>query len=298
MGCQMLVATENESPQAEQRLNEVPSWFADWEQTLSRFRADSELNQLNARAGTAVSVSPIMWDVLQAAKFAWKESDGLVTPAVLPMLESAGYVESFESIAEGTHAGKLVAGMSAASFDATIFDEPERTILVPVGVKLDLGGVAKGWASHQAMNDLRDLGPVLMDSGGDIAISAPLSGGQPWAIGVNDPFNRGEQIETIFVSEGGVATSGRDHRRWQQGAEWRHHIIDPRSGIPADTDLISVTVIAETVMKAEMAAKRVLILGSEAGMEWLDHLENAAGLAILENGELLGSHRIENYLRN
>lgn len=298
MGCQMLVAAENESFYAERRLSEVPSLFADWEQTLSRFRPDSELNRLNDQAGKWVSVSPVIWEVMHIARDAWEQSEGLITPAVLPALESVGYSQSFELISSGTSDDVAFREKTVQTFQEIKFDEGERCIFLPSGMRLDLGGVAKGWAAHKAMAHLRDLGPVLMDSGGDIAISASLKGGEPWAIGVNDPFNRGEHIESVFVYEGGVATSGQDHRRWQQGAEWRHHIIDPRTGLPAETDLLSVTVIAENVMKAEMAAKTVLILGSEDGMDWLDHLDNASGLAIMENRELLGSHSIEKYLRN
>lgn len=296
MGCQMLVAIENESHQAE-RLNEVPGWFENWEQTLSRFRADSELNLLNQQAGSVVHMSSELWDVMQAAMEAWHDSDGLVTPAVLPALEHAGYVRTFEQLDEVLPSDESVLPVRE-SIQEILLDANDHTILLPQGMKLDFGGVAKGWAAHQAMQRMSDLGPVLVDAGGDIAISDSLGDGTPWPIGVNDPFNRGAQIERLYVHQGGVATSGRDHRRWQQSGEWRHHIIDPRAGLPAVTDLLSVTVIAETVMAAEMAAKVVLILGSEAGLDWLDGREGMAGLAVLGNGELLGSHGIEEYMRN
>jgi thiamine biosynthesis lipoprotein len=148
------------------------------------------------------------------------------------------------------------------------------------------------------MNMLSELGSVLVDAGGDIAVNRARSGHIPWVIGVNDPFNRGAYLEKIYLGEGGVATSGRDHRQWKQGGKLRHHIIDPRTGKPADTDLLSVTVVAPNVMEAEVAAKTVLILGSQSGLDWLDRHEGVAGLAVLENGELLGSHGIEMYLRN
>jgi len=298
MGCQMLVATENESLYAEKRLNQVPSLFANWEQTLSRFRPDSELNQLNDQPGKLINVSQVLWDVMQTAKLAWQKSDGLINPAVLPMLETAGYTETFESIAGGVGASPITTQQYISSFKRIDFNENTHALRIPPGMRLDLGGVAKGWAAHQTMLQLRDLGPVLVDSGGDIAISAPLANGEAWEVGVNNPFDRGHNFEKLFIQEGGIATSGRDHRRWQQGADQRHHVIDPRTGRPAETDLLSVTVIAEDVMNAEMAAKKMLILGSEKGLAWLDDLENASGLAVLENGEFLGSHRIERYLRN
>lgn len=305
MGCQMLVATENESRQAEQRLNEVPGWFANWEQTLSRFRPDSELNQLNQRAGYPVQVSSVMWEVMQVAMHACRESESLVTPSVLPALERSGYVRGFlqavnlaHQLAEVRAGEEIETDFDRQSFDKIELEESTRSVYLPKEMRVDFGGVAKGWAAHQAMQRLSDLGPVLVDAGGDIAISSSFGGDSPWAIGVNDPFNRGAHIEKLYVRQGGVATSGREHRRWQQGGEWRHHIIDPRTGQPAETDLLSVSVIANNVMEAEMAAKVALILGSEAGLAWLDRRDGATGLAVLENGELLGSHGIEKYLRN
>jgi thiamine biosynthesis lipoprotein len=297
MGCQMLVATENESQQAELRLNEVPSWFANWEQIMSRFRPDSELTWLNQQTGSAVHVSPVLWEVMQAAMNAWRDSNGLVSPAILPALEHAGYVKTFRELGDPIPMEEQDRQIREPMADI-VLNGNDQAVRLPQGMKLDFGGIAKGWAAHQAMQRMSDLGQVLVDAGGDIAISDSLGDGTPWPIGVNDPFNRGAQIERLYVHQGGVATSGRDHRRWQQGGEWRHHIIDPRTGLPAVTDLLSVTVIAETVMAAETAAKVVLILGSEAGLDWLDQREGMAGLAILENGELLGSNGIEDYMRN
>lgn len=261
MGCQMLVATENKSPKAKRRLNEVPRWFADWEQTLSRFRPDSELNKINQQAGSPVRVGPVIWEVMCAAMIAWRQSDGLVTPTVLPALERLGYVTSFQQIRGSVAIDELDSEPTCWTPSDIGFDETNREIRLPEDMRIDLGGVAKGWAAHRALQQLEDLGPVLVDAGGDIALSNSLSEGKPWVIGVNDPFNRGAHIEKLYVRKGGIATSGRDHRRWQQGGGWRHHLIDPRNGLPADTDLLSVTVVAETVTEAEMAAKSCTDLG-------------------------------------
>jgi thiamine biosynthesis lipoprotein len=297
MGCEMLVALDNEDQSAAKRLEDVPHWFEDWEQTLSRFRSDSELSSLNRHAGSYIQVSPIMIEVLKLAKQACLKSSGLVTPMVLRAMETAGYDKDFQLLEEQSFPSNKNP-VNIPDANGIEIDEETQIVRIPNGAQLDFGGVAKGWAAHKAMNMLSELGPVLVDAGGDIAINSVRSGNFPWVIGVNDPFNRGAYIERIYLGEGGVATSGRDHRQWRQGGELRHHIIDPRTGRPAETDLLSVTVVAQDVLEAEMAAKTVLILGSRSGMDWLDCQEGVAGLAVLENGELLGSHGIERYLRN
>jgi FAD:protein FMN transferase len=135
-----------------------------------------------------------------------------------------------------------------------------------------------------------------VDAGGDIAISGPQHDGSPWAIGVADPLNPGEDLALLMLGKSGVATSGRDYRRWQKDGRWQHHIIDPRSGLPAETDVLSATVIAPNVMEAETAAKMVLILGSQAGLDWLENQPQMAGILVLEDGCRLDSRGVRAYL--
>jgi thiamine biosynthesis lipoprotein len=103
-------------------------------------------------------------------------------------------------------------------------------------------------------------------------------------------------IELLDLQAGGVATSGRDYRRWQQNGAWQHHLIDPRSGVPADTDVLAATIIAPSAGEAEIAAKVVLLLGSAAGLDWLDARPTLAGLLVLESGEVLYSRRLPDFL--
>jgi thiamine biosynthesis lipoprotein len=161
---------------------------------------------------------------------------------------------------------------------------------------LDFGGVAKGWAAHQAMKRLQVEGPALIDSAGDIAISGPRADGGPWQIGVASPFQKGEEIETLFLNQCGVATSGKDRRRWTRDGVFQHHIIDPLTNQPAETDLLTVTVVAPDVMQAEAAAKAAFILGSRRGMEWIEAHPAFAALFILDNGEMLYSEKMEIFL--
>ena len=175
-------------------------------------------------------------------------------------------------------------------------DPQTRTVTLPAGMRLDFGGVAKGWAAHQAMQRLKAYGPALVDAGGDIAISGRQQNGEPWVIGIEDPFAHGEEYDVLLLGRCGVATSGTDFRRWQQNGVWRHHIIDPRTGLPAETDLVSVSVVAPTVMQAEAATKVILISGSRDGMAWLERQPELGGILVLENGVRLYSQKIKPYL--
>jgi FAD:protein FMN transferase len=296
MGSRMQALLDSTSHAADDALQSLPVWFEEWEQALSRFRPGNELDRLNHSDGRPISVSQTLWDVFLAARTAEQFTGGLVTPTVLDALVWAGYEHSFESLpALQTGPSFASLGMPGSS-GILVWDVPTRSLVIPASVHLDLGGIAKGWAADQAVRRLSHLGPVLVDAGGDIAIRAPLRDGQAWPVGIDDPFNSGAHFETLKLESGGVATSGKDYHRWLKDGTWQHHIIDPRTGLPADTDILAATVVAPTIMEAEAAAKAVLILGSHAGLDWLEADSGLAAILVLEDGSRIYSRNMEDYL--
>lgn len=298
MGCHMLAVVDADGPSVEARLAAVPGWFAEWEQALSRFRPDSELARLNA-AGRPIRVSATLWQVLQQALDAARQSDGLVRPTLLGALEAAGYDRSFDALGQpgAAQSARLATGGQAPSdWRAIKLDTRARTVGLPAGVRIDLGGVAKGWAAAQAAGRLRTAGPALVDAGGDIAVSGPLADGAPWPIAIANPHAPDDSLGTLLLGHGAVATSGRDYRRWRQGDREQHHIIDPRTGQPAITDVLSATVVAPNCVAAETAAKVACILGGAAGLAWIDARPALAALLVLGDGRVLRSRRMPQYL--
>jgi thiamine biosynthesis lipoprotein len=294
MGCQMLAAVDSDDAPAVAQLAKVPRWFEAWEQQLSRFRAGSDLSCLNQAAGRPVVVPPALWEVLGVALDAARRSEGLVQPTILAALEAAGYDRSFDQLAPA------IAGTPppahAADWRALKLDRRTRTVTLPAGVRLDLGGEAKGWAADQAARRLAEAGPALVDAGGDIGVSGPMADGSPWPIAITNPFAPEASLGLVLLARGAVATSGRDYRRWTRGGVELHHIIDPRSGQPAQTDILSATIVAPDGPMAEMTAKMTLILGSQAGLAWLEARPTVAGLLVLEDGRILRSRRMDIYL--
>ena len=305
MGCQMLALVEPRDSDASEALAEVPNWFATWEQHLSRFRDDSELSQLNRSQGQLTPVSPVLWDVVDAAFHAAVETNGLVSPTLLDAMEATGYDRSFDLIRDARtgsveRASAVLAPATPAprvlSWWAITRDPRTHALQLPHGLRLDLGGIAKGWAADHAAEQLSSAGPALVNAGGDIAVSGPLAEGKPWPIGVVDPTAPDQDLEILLLQHGGVATSGRDYRRWQYAGRWQHHILDPRTGRPATTNVLSATVVAPSACDAEAAAKVALILGSRDGLAWLDARPALAGLLVLEDGRVLHSRRLQAYV--
>jgi thiamine biosynthesis lipoprotein len=293
MGCQMLAIIDSQRPSQQARLDTVPAWFEAWEQRLSRFRPDSELSQVNRNRGTQ-AISSVLAEVLRIAQRAQRLSDGLVSPFMLDALEEAGYDRDFSDLAE--YSDSVAQIPNPEDSPGLVLDFHRRRIHLPPNHRLDLGGIAKGWAADRAARRLGKLAPALIDAGGDVAVSEPQADGSPWPVGVADPLNQDRLLDTVMLVRGGVATSGRDYRRWRRNGVWQHHIIDPRTNRPAQTDVLSATVVAPSASQAEVVAKTVLILGSLDGLKWLDAHPVYAGLVVLEDGTPLHSRRWLNHI--
>ncbi len=292
MGCQMMAVVEASGLGVERALAEVPSWFAAWERTLSRFLMESELNVLNAHAGEWVTVSETLWQVLCAALDAARWTNGLFNPTILNALRQAGYNQSFEHILA---AGLYVASEGAVRADHTggedwsaiKLDAQQRAVYLPASLQLDLGGIAKGWCADQAARRLSAYGPALVDAGGDIAVAAGPQTSEAFSIGLAAPGEEEKLLGIFLLSQGGVATSGRDYRHWRTAAGHRHHIIDPRTGQPAETDLLTATVIAPSAMQADVAATVAMILGSRAGLDWIAAQPQLSALVVCQDGAIM-----------
>lgn len=217
------------------------------EQIMSRFRPDSELSRLNA-SGT-LGASTELAEVVELALAAREQTAGRFDPTVHDALVQAGYDRTFAELdPDGPAAPECQA---ACGGSVTVANG--RIKLAP-GVKLDLGGIGKGYAAERVADLLGAAGPCLVDAGGDIA----LRGGVTWHVGVETA----EGLMTLAVERGGVATSGSDRRRWIRGGEERHHLIDPSSGRCAQSDLLRVTVFADDAVEAEILAKSLFLAGS------------------------------------
>lgn len=254
-------------------LEATAQWIGALHRRLTRFEPDSELSRFNARAGRWIEVSPELQALLELGLRAFDDSEGLVNIAVLPALVAAGYSHSFEEVATGvpirssrrghvlchppddrSH-NALRAGPLPALDDVLTVRCAEAR-LAP-GAAVDLGGLAKGWIADRAAER---LGPnSLASCGGDLFARGGGETGDGWPVGFGD--------RTVLLRDLGAATSGTTKRRWGNSL---HHLIDPRTGAPAVSDLEEVSVLASTAADAEVLAKTALLLGSTLAPAYLD----------------------------
>ncbi len=215
------------------------SWVRRIAARITRFDESSELSRLNAAAAW-VDISPELEQLLRASLRAFEMSGGLVNVAVLPSMLAIGYTRP---LAEGPTAARLDQAHSAPLLPDVLKIARGRARLAP-DVRIDLGGIAKGWMADQLAAHLGD--DVLVNLGGDLYARGE------WPVAIAG--------KTYLLRNLGAATSSTRKRRWGD----LHHLIDPRTGLPAATRLEEVSVVAETALDAEVLAKTVLISGRAA----------------------------------
>lgn len=256
------------------------------ESELSRFDSASDLSRLNGAGGEWTSVGPRLLEALGLALQARDDTGGRFDPTVLPALVAAGYDRSFELLeerpaerADGWRAGARIE-----------LDERRSRARLEPGAAVDLGGIGKGYAAGRALDAMlgtaHGLHGGLVDLGGDIAVRGETPEGGPWRIAVADPRASGETLAVLSLEEGGVATSGRDARRFGPAGSL-HHLIDPETGEPAFAGPLTVTVIAPDTAEAEANATTLAIASLEAAREYVAVRPGVSALFVPHAGPMI-----------
>ncbi len=239
-----------------------------WESWFSRFRPDSQLCRLNAAGGAAVRFADEFLAMLETAKAAVQRTSGRFDPSILPALEAAGYDRSIEQVRAAPRciAGEQHPAFGREGWDAVRIDRERGEARLPAGMRIDLGGIAKGAFVDRLASELSSWPGGCIDAGGDLRVWGVPPSGEGWRLGIEDPCHAGEDIliaDLLTSDTFGVATSGVHRRRWSVGTTMAHHLIDPRSGTPLADGVRSVTAFAPDVTSAEIAAKAVIVAANE-----------------------------------
>ena len=258
------------------------------EQSYSRYRSDSIINVINeaARRGAHIEVDPETAVLIDHAFDVYRRSEGLfdITSGVLRQVWNDDAVKPPDQIA----IGKL---LERVGLQKVSWMRPRLSFAI-AGMEIDFGGIAKEYAADRAGAVCKSFGVKhgIVNLGGDLAVIGPNLDGSPWRIGISDPKDPQTAIATLFVSKGGVATSGDYERYWEFDGRRYGHILNPLTGWPVQ-GLLSATVAAESCLEAGTFSTTA-ILKSDEGIAWLS--DHAPAHLYTDRAHRLGGSALDN----
>jgi thiamine biosynthesis lipoprotein len=257
---------------------------------MSTYKPESQLSQVNAHAyERAVQVDADIIDVVQKSIEYSRLSEGVfdVTYA------SVGYLYDYRTHQHPTEA-QIAAALPGVDYRQLLVDPLARTIrFMKPGMRIDLGGIAKGWAVDRGIEILRRAGiqHAMVNAGGDTALLGDRLG-KPWVVGIRDPRKSGAVVARIPLQDEAISTSGDYERYFEENGQRYHHIIVPGTGKSPDA-VRSVTVIGANATRTDGLTKTVFILGVERGMAFIRKLGDVEAVIVDKDGQVFYSAGLE-----
>jgi thiamine biosynthesis lipoprotein len=253
---------------------------------MSTWKEDTEISRVNREAGKhPVKISEESFRLLQQSV---KYSE-LTHGAFDITYASVGYLYDFK---RGVHPDQksIDAALPGINWRHMVLDEKRHTVFFTrPGMRLDLGGIAKGHSVDRGIEILKKQGitRAMVNAGGDTRILGDRFG-KPWVVGVRDPDHAGKVFLRLPLTDAAFSTSGDYERYFDENGKRFHHIIDPKTGDSA-RKCRSVTVIADTATRTDALTKSVFIMGPEEGIRFIDTLSGVDAVAVGPDGKVFYS---------
>jgi thiamine biosynthesis lipoprotein len=266
------------------------------EALMTTWRPDSELSQINAAAGKkAIKVSPETLSVIQKSVWTSKESEGVFDITFEAMHGLWKFDEDREDNIPSVSAVRAARGL--IDYRKIKIDPDKSTVMLEkLGMRMSLGGIAKGYAVDAAVRVLSEAGltSFLAQAGGDLYIKGRKPDGSAWRSGVRDPRGKNENdiFASLEVEDHAFSTAGDYERSFIKDGKRYHHIIDPRTGYPA-TASRTVTIWAKDAFTADAIDDAVFILGPEKGLKLVESIDDCGAVIIDEHNKVWISSRLK-----
>ena len=259
--------------------------------TMSTYKPDSEVSQVNAHAAAGpMPISAELFDLLVTAKDYSRLTEGAfdITYA------SVGYLYDFRKRVRPDEA-HIRAALPAVNYEHLLLDPAHHTVkFTQPGVRIDLGGIAKGYAVDRGIEALQKAGIThgFVSAGGDSRVLGDRFG-KPWIVGIRDPQKgEGEVIARVPLIDAAISTSGDYERYFDEGGVRYHHIIDPHTGLSASR-VRSATIIARTALRTDGLSKTAFVLGPEKAMEIYNRIDDIDAIIVRLDGTVVYSKRMQ-----
>lgn len=250
------------------------------EAMFSRTDPTSEISKLNAAGGAETALSAPVRELLTLGKTWGERTDGALDITIAP-------VSGLWDFSAATLPDAAALQAAAARVDHTALTVTATGAVLPADMAVDLGAIAKGYTADRLAEYLRAAGvnSALIDLGGNI-LAVGNKNGQPFTVGIRDPFDGTALAAVVKAEDRSVVTSGVYERGFEKDGVRYHHLLDPASGYPVQNGLCSVTVVSASSADGDALSTACFVLGLERGMALIERLDGIEALFITDDGVL------------
>lgn len=264
----------------------------DIESMVSSTIETSEIYKLNETK--SLKVSEDVYNLIEDSVYMGDETDGLFDITIYPVMKAWGFTTEEQHVpSDETLAGLL----KNVNYKNIILDEAASTVTLPEDSEIELGGITKGYTSAKIADLLKENGveSAIINLGGNVEVVGFKPDGSKWRIGIEDPTGKEEYLLALSVADKAVVTSGGYERYFEEDGVKYHHIIDPRTGYPADSGLISVSIVSSDGTLADGLSTALYIMGYEDAVKyWKENSEKFDMILVDENEDIFVTEGISN----
>lgn len=272
-------------------LTEAAKQIQDYENLFSVNIETSDVAKLNCAGGTPVQVDPATYDLIEKSIAVSERTEGLFDISVYPLVKAWGFTTEEYRVPDQKEREKTLEHVDYRRIELL----GDHTVRIPEDMQIDLGGIAKGYVSQRLIELFRgkQVTAAVVSLGGNVQTYGKKPDGTLFHVGITDPADGTGVLGMIEVGEKAVITSGSYQRYFEKDGAVYHHIMDKRTGAPADSDLKSVTVISGTGESADSLATALFVMGKEKAVEFDEQNEDIQLILIDEKDEVWTSEGIE-----
>ena len=252
-------------------MDEIWAACARYEQLLSKTIDASDVSRINSAMGQTVTVDPETWEILRRAKEISAQTGGAFSITIAPVTALWSFTDTVTNMVP-TDEARLK--MLPLVDDQKIALGENNTVTLPAGMEIDLGGIAKGYIADKVADIIREKAYAgIVSLGGNVYTVGKKPDGSAFSVGIKDPHNPAASKAIIYTGDGTVVTSGTYERGFSFGGERFHHILDPKTGWPSQSDLVSATFVMDSSMTADALATACIVIGSEKSLALAKELQ-------------------------
>lgn len=258
---------------------------------LSTEKAGSEINTINKNGSGMLSEDTMA--IMDSAMKLYRDTEGIFDMTVYPLMQEWGFTDGNYHVPSQERIQKLSALVNSGELE---YQTGKQELKLPEGVRLDFGGIAKGYASDRIMEIYERYGikSGIVSLGGNVQFCGNKADGSAWRVAIQSPDKEEGYIGILQESDKAVITSGGYERYFEKDGKVWHHIIDPRTGYPAENELESVTIVSDEGIKADGLSTSLFIMGKDKALAyWRNHSDEFDVILLEKDGEITVTEGIE-----